>query len=96
MFITLVNYKVNLEVIDKLLPAHIEYLKEQYRKGNFIISGRRTPRTGGVIISNLESKTELEKILTEDPFSKNNAADYEIIDLTVSMTSENLNFLKKN
>lgn len=96
MFIVLVNYKVNLEVIDKLLPEHIEYLKENYKKENFIISGRRTPRTGGIIMSDLPDRTELEKILAEDPFSKNNAADYEIIDLTVSMTSEKLNFLKKN
>jgi uncharacterized protein YciI len=55
MFIVSLTYICNLEEIDKILPEHIQYLKEQYEKGNFIASGRKVPRTGGIILTQIAS-----------------------------------------
>ncbi|MDC7225102.1 MAG: YciI family protein [Spirochaetales bacterium] len=68
MFIISLNYKADLQEVDKHLEAHGEYLKEEYRKGNFIASGRKVPRTGGVILSRIEEEGELEEVLRRDPF----------------------------
>ena len=69
-------------------------LKEQYEKGNFIASGRKVPRIGGVILSKLTSKKELEKVLVQDPFHKANIATYEIIEFISSMTAKEFDNLK--
>ena len=76
------------------IPDIIEYLKEQYEKGNFIASGRKVPRIGGVILSKLTSKKELEKVLVQDPFHKANIATYEIIEFISSMTAKEFDNLK--
>ena len=95
MFITILTYKVAIEEVEKHLNAHVEYLKKQYEAGNFIASGRKVPRTGGVILSNMDSKEGLEKVLSQDPFNINDVADYEIIEFVPTMTSKELEFLKQ-
>ncbi len=86
MFIVLVNYVVSLDRIDSLLEEHVEFLKVQFEKQAFITSGRKVPRTGGVIIAKASSKEELEAILKQDPFYKNGVAEYEITEFIASMT----------
>jgi len=78
MFIISLTYIVNLEKVDELLQLHVEYLKEQYKKGNFIASGRKIPRTGGIIFSKLKSLEKLQEVLNKDPFKINNLATYKI------------------
>lgn len=93
MFIINLTYKAELEKIDKFLNDHIDFLNEQYELGNFLASGRKIPRTGGIILSNTESKSELEKIIQKDPFKKNELADYELTEFVPSKTCEELKFL---
>jgi len=93
MFIILVNYKVSIAEIEKNLVPHVEFLKKQYKAGNFMASGRRVPRTGGVVLSNMKDKTELEEILNQDPFKINNLADFEIIEFVPNTTNKQLSFL---
>ncbi|WP_291727454.1 YciI family protein [Bernardetia sp.] len=93
MFIINLTYKTELEKIDQFLNAHIDFLNEQYKLGHFLASGRKIPRTGGIILSNLASKSELEKVIEEDPFKKNQLADYELIEFVPSKTCDELQFL---
>jgi uncharacterized protein YciI len=44
------------------------------------VSGRKNPRTGGVIISQLKDRNQLENILKNDPFYIHEIAEYEIIE----------------
>jgi len=78
MFIVNLNYKVSLKIIDKHLDEHRNFLNEYFAQQIFIFSGPKQPRTGGIILANCESKLELMKIIKEDPFYKNNLADYSI------------------
>ena len=93
MFIINLNYKVELEQIDQHLEAHVEFLNEQYDLGNFLASGRKVPRTGGIILSNIKSKEELERVIEKDPFKQHALADYELIEFVPSKTCEALKFL---
>lgn len=95
MFIINLTYKTGLEVVDQFLDKHVEFLNEQYELGYFIASGRKIPRTGGIILSNIESRLELEKIINKDPFKKNELADYELIEFVPSKTCDELKFLMK-
>lgn len=93
MFIINLTYKTELEKVDEFLNEHIEFLNEQYALGNFLASGRKIPRTGGIILSNVGNGLELKKIIEKDPFKKNELADYEIIEFVPSKTCEELKFL---
>lgn len=94
MFIILLSYKVENSIVDKYLDEHIEFLKFQYEKGYMITSGRKVPRTGGVILSIVESKEKLMKILDQDPFKKNDVATYEIVEFIPSMFGSGYENLK--
>ena len=94
MFIIHVNYKVSLKIVEQHLSAHVDYLKRQYALGNFIASGRQVPRTGGVILSNMESREALNLLIEQDPFKQNNLADYVLTEFVPSMTCKELEFLK--
>jgi uncharacterized protein YciI len=93
MFIVELTYKVSLTKIDEFLNEHIDYLNTQYKLDNFIASGRKVPRNGGIILSKASSKEELLKILNDDPFKKFNLATYKIIEFIPSKTSKQLKYL---
>ena len=93
MFIINLTYKTELDKVDQYINDHIEFLNEQYKLGNFLASGRKVPRTGGIILSKVENKTELEKIIGKDPFKINELADYELTEFIPSKTCDELKFL---
>jgi uncharacterized protein YciI len=90
MFIISLNYKVSLDRIDEEVSNHVDFLKEQYMLGNFQASGRKIPRTGGIILSQIKNKLELESIIQKDPFYQKKLADYEITEFVPTMTSNEL------
>lgn len=91
MFIVSLTYKTSMDLLKQHLTAHINYLKEQYALGNFLASGKKVPRTDGVILSNIENREQLNQA----PFKQNNLADYEIIEFIPSMSCEELQFLRQ-
>ena len=49
--------------------------------------GRRVPRTGGVILARSGDMETLREAMLEDPFVRHEAATFEIIEFTPSMTA---------
>ena len=95
MFIVSLTYIRDIEEVDKLLDAHAAYLKQEYANGNFIASGRKIPRTGGIILSCLKNKEELESIIAKDPFNKAGVAEYNITEFVPSMVAKGFEILQK-
>ena len=93
MFIISLTYQVPLENVDGFIPEHVDYLNEQYAKGYFILSGRKEPRTGGVIISTISDRGKLNDVLAQDPFHREGLASYEVTEIVPTMSSERLEFL---
>ena len=89
MFVVSLTYKVPLEEIDRLGPAHREWLKQGYADGTFVVSGPKRPRTGGIIVA----RGEIEALwarLAEDPFAKAGAADYEVTEFAAALIADGL------
>lgn len=82
MFVVLVTYKKSLQLVDQHLDAHREFLALGYKKNYFIMSGRKNPRTGGVILSPLSDRKVLEDFIRQDPFYAHEIAGYEVIEFT--------------
>ena len=90
MFIINLNYIVPLEELDQHMAAHVKYLNKYYKADVFIMSGRKVPRTGGIIIAQADSKEILEKIIAEDPFHKHKLAEFEITEFLASQSHPDL------
>lgn len=90
MFIVSITYKMELSEVDKYVDAHILYLKKHYASGHFVASGRKIPRTGGIILATASSKEELEAILQQDPFHTAGIASYEVTEFIPTMAATDL------
>jgi uncharacterized protein YciI len=90
MFIVTLTYTAPLERIDAYLEAHRAWLGEQYARGLFLMSGRKEPRDGGIIIAHAASRAELEAVLRDDPFGQAGIATHAITEFVPTMTAEAL------
>lgn len=93
MFIVSLTYIKPLEEVDRFITEHIEFLNEQYRLGYFHFSGRKEPRTGGVIVAAVKDRSKLDQILEQDPFYRENLASYEVTEIVPTKSSQALKFL---
>lgn len=80
VFIALLTYVKPLEDVERYLGEHVQFLDKYYGKEKFVFSGRRNPRTGGVILLNANTETEVTKIMKEDPFAQHNIAKYDLVE----------------
>jgi uncharacterized protein YciI len=75
MFIISLHYIVPLEQLDAHMTDHVKFLNSYYKQNIFLTSGRKVPRTGGIILAKADSKEKLEQIMAEDPFCKHGLAE---------------------
>lgn len=90
MFIVELIYKADLAAIDGAMRTHMAYLKKHYAAGTFVVSGRKVPRDGGIILAVGKSREEIEAIAKEDPFCKLGLAEFRIIEFRVSQRADDL------
>lgn len=88
MYIIILSYKKDLDAVEQHLESHKDYLTKNYNLGNFIASGRRNPRTGGIILCRAKNIENVKQLVAEDPFHQNEVADYEIIEFEPTMHAE--------
>jgi uncharacterized protein YciI len=90
MFVIELIYKAPLAEIDAHMPEHVAFLQKHYASGTFVVSGRKIPRDGGIIIAVGGSRREIEKIIAEDPFHALGLADVRIIQFRASQRAPDL------
>lgn len=91
MYVVLSTYTAPIEEIDFVLPDHAEWLTKHYEAGDFLMSGRREPRVGGVIIARQMLRGKLDAILATDPFAFRHLVHYEVIEFNATRTARELN-----
>jgi len=90
MFVIELSYKVDLEEIDAHMAAHVRFLKKYYASGNFLVSGRKIPRDGGIILAVAKRRQDIEAIIKEDPFYEQRLADFRIIEFRASQRANDI------
>ena len=90
MFVIELIYKVDLTEIDAAMKAHVAFLNKYYKAGTFLLSGRKIPRDGGVILAVGESRAAIEAIMREDPFCARGLAECRIVEFRASQRSPEL------
>ena len=90
MFVIELIYKADLADIDAHMTAHVAFLKKYYAAGHFLVSGRKIPRDGGIILAVGKSRQQIEAIVQEDPFFAHGLADFRIIEFRASQRADDI------
>lgn len=78
MFVAVSEYLSPLADVDALRAAHHAWVAGQYRAGTILVSGRREPPCGGVIVASAGSDAAMRDLLEDDPFVAGGVARYEV------------------
>lgn len=84
MFIINLHYIVPLERLDGHMADHVKFLNKYYKQHVFLTSGRKVPRTGGIILAQAKSKEVVEQIIQEDPFYIHKLAEFTVTEFLTS------------
>ena len=90
LFVIELIYKAPLADVDAAMTAHVRFLKKHYAAGTFLVSGRKIPRDGGIILAVGDSREAIESIMREDPFCNRGLADVRIIQFRASQRADDI------
>jgi uncharacterized protein YciI len=90
MFVIELVYKADLTEIDAHMKEHVAFLNKYYDAGTFLVSGRKIPRDGGVIIAVAPSREHVERIIVEDPFHVHGLAEFRIVEFRASQRARDI------
>jgi uncharacterized protein YciI len=90
MFVIELTFQAPLAEVDAHMKEHMVFLRKYYASGNFLVSGRQIPRTGGIIVAVAESKERVETIMREDPFVSHGVATVRVIEFRASQKADDI------
>jgi uncharacterized protein YciI len=90
VFVIELSYKVDLTEIDAHMTAHVAFLKKHYAAGTFLVSGRKIPRDGGIILAAGKTRRQIEDIIREDPFYEHGLADFRVVEFRASQRAPDM------
>ena len=90
MFVIELLYTASLDEIDAHMTEHVRFLKQHYASGRFVLSGRKIPRDGGIILAVGDSRAQVEAIAREDPFYARGLADVRVIEFRASQRADDI------
>jgi uncharacterized protein YciI len=90
MFVIELIYKAALATIDANMADHVAFLNQWYASGHFLVSGRKIPRDGGIIVAVGDSRQQIEAIVRADPFCARGLAEFRIVEFRASQRAEDI------
>ncbi|MEM8601480.1 MAG: YciI family protein [Bacteroidota bacterium] len=93
LYLITLEYCAPLGEVDALLDEHKAFLRRHYESGIFLLSGRREPRTGGVILARAHNTEVITSAVSEDPFCREGVAEYSIVEFVPSKAGPGLEWL---
>jgi uncharacterized protein YciI len=88
LFIIDITYVQPLDEVERRMAAHLDVLARGYERGAFLLSGRKNPRTGGVILAKADDRAALDALLQDDPFHE--VARFDITEFAPSKSASQL------
>ncbi len=90
MFIALLTYTAPETEVGYALPDHSDWLRKQFTKGLFLVSGKGSGAADQVILTRSVLRGKLDAVLASDPFVVRRLARYDIIEFTATRTAQEL------
>jgi uncharacterized protein YciI len=95
MYVISLSYKVPMDIVDFHLADHVSWLQDAFDEGVFIASGRKIPRTGGLLLSTTD-RASLDASLAKDPFYVNGVAEFEVMEFHANRVAPGFDNLLDN
>ena len=90
MFIIELTYTADLARIDANMRAHMQFINAHYASGHLVVSGRKIPRDGGILVAVGKDRAEIEAIAQQDPFVTKGLATARVIEFRVSQRADDV------
>ena len=90
MFIIELTYTAELARIDRAMREHMTFINAHYASGHFVVSGRKIPRDGGIILAVGKDRAAIEAIAQQDPFVTRGLATARVIEFNVSQRAKDV------
>ncbi|GAB2529431.1 YciI family protein [Rufibacter soli] len=90
MFLIELTYKGPFEEVEPFMAEHLAFVEKGYTSGHFLASGRKVPRTGGLIFCKAASQAEVEELMQDDPFVYQDLVDLRIIEFVASRAGQGM------
>lgn len=90
MFVIELVYTADLSEIDGAMKAHVAWLNQHYATGTFVVSGRKVPRDGGIILATGEDRAAIEAIVAADPFVARGLATARVVEFRASQRAKDV------
>jgi uncharacterized protein YciI len=78
VFVLTSEYQRPIAEVETVLPQHTEWVAAGYEHGRILVSGRRQPPVGGIIVAIGENRQDIQRWLAADPFVLAGLAEYKI------------------
>ena len=88
IFVVSTTYTKSLEEVGKFRKDHFKFIQKYIDAEKFIAGGRQNPPIGGLILAYNVTRKELEEILKEDPYYKNNLIETEITEFMPALLNK--------
>lgn len=82
LFVIRFTFRVGLDEVGPHLPGHFAHLARHYADRVFVASGSTVPFDGGVVLARGLDRSELERIVAQDPFVTSGVATAEIVEFS--------------
>lgn len=90
LFVIDITYTVPMDEVQKVLAPHMDFVRDCYASEVFLMSGPKEPRSGGIVIAQAASLTEVEALVARDPFTLAGVVSVQIIQFHASNMTEAL------
>lgn len=81
-FLIDIHYTASPEVIQRIRPAHREFLHTGYDQNILLMSGPKEPVTDGIAIARANSQEEIQNFFLQDPYALEKAAIHTIYEFS--------------
>lgn len=90
MFVIELTYIAPLDQIDEAMADHVAFLQQGYDAGLFLVSGRKDPRDGGIILAVGQGHEHMEALMQRDPFVARGLATVRVIEFRASQRAADI------
>jgi uncharacterized protein YciI len=90
VFVIDLIYTAELTAIDAAMKTHVAWLNKHYDAGTFVVSGRKVPRDGGIILAVGHDRARIEEIVAADPFVARGLATARITEFRASQRADDV------
>ncbi len=90
MYIILLKFSKNRGLASKYMDEHIEWLKQGFEDGVFIVAGSIKPNSGGAIVAIQSTMEQIQNRVNQDPFVVEKIVEPEVVEINPSKMDDRL------